>query len=480
MENLVTNLPLKSFQDNLLSQSHIIEEKEVHILFALSDLLPEQSNNDDYIKNSLSFLKTNFNLTKGVWKVLLKLYDKIPNFTIILSDWGKETPFTTSLRLTKEMWMHTFIPHPNLPFYFEHRKNSIQSLFLIIDSLLSHISTEEICEIMPLISKSFDYKQSPFYTKNLINNNITKHQIKILDSFFPKFGLYYTLKNISDNFYYPFNRSTPKNYNAYINNLILRLGKLDIESTPFNAKEIQSLTIETYNKYTQYPYPAYQGFEEIKKTIVNEDDKFIIDILLKTYEKSFQTSQAHFQAYIYLMKIFCQNKNAFNKFDQITDYLYMSNDYYLKFEKNPNYKIKDLFTWCNYWHNNGEHLQDFIGEKKEFKNFDINHQIEDYNFVQITNNYDLYLEGKNQKHCVFNYKEACLKDTIIVSMRDKEGNITSTLRFQSYPQKSFLFIKNKTKIELVENRKKMNKECSVYEKQIAKQYFNLIRDKVHF
>jgi hypothetical protein len=479
-------LTIEAFQQNLLTQVNIIEEKEVQILSALSDLIPINLDDSDFIKNSLQFLDTNFNLTKGVWKILLKLYDKVPNFVDILSHWKLLKPDY----LSEDCWLHINIPHSNLPFYFENRKHSIQKLFVFINSLLSHFSVDAICELAPLISEKFNYIESPFSRENIDNPNLIfnpnfrfnpftyrnfMYQLNVLD---------YRLKNISDKFYYPFNR-TPKNKDIYLDSLSIRLNKLGIKSS--NIIETQFQIFKTYGKYTNHPYPSYQGFEEIKKCTYHEDDEYILTNLIECYENSFSRSQASYKFFIHLFKIIYQYKDnlekGFSKIRDIDDYFSMSNDYFLKFKKFPNFKTKDLLMWSNDWHINGEHINpfnSFNGQKKQFKNFNINHSIRTYKFIQITNNHDLYLEGKNQKHCVFNYENQCLLNkTIIVSMRDNNNVIISTLRFQLKHKKSIFTKNTKYFITFEENRKIRNVNCSQQEQSIANEYFDYLKKKIH-
>lgn len=115
-----------------------------------------------------------------------------------------------------------------------------------------------------------------------------------------------------------------------------------------------------------------------------------------------------------------------------------------------------------------------FGEKVFFKDFNLGHSIEEYDFVQILNNHSLHAEGKIQKHCVFNYERKCREnDTIIVSMRNKKNTIISTLRFQIFKSRGF-FKKSKFSVKLVENRKKFNAKCNEYETSIVNEYVKFV------
>jgi len=81
MELTQTTILLNNFNKAVTFHRDEIKEKELKIILALSDLLEEPNDyEENFINKSLKYLKENYALDKSVWKVLLKLYDEIPNF----------------------------------------------------------------------------------------------------------------------------------------------------------------------------------------------------------------------------------------------------------------------------------------------------------------------------------------------------------------------------------------------------------------
>lgn len=478
INHFTNNFNLVQFENFMLEQHNIIEEKEIHILFALSDLLPESFSENDFTRNSLIYLETNFNLTKGVWKVLLQLYDKVPYFVDILSHWKLDIPFYHS----EDTWLHTRTPCDNLPYYFDNRKKSIQELFSFLNELVPHLSSAEICDLIPLISDKFDYPDSSFYSKKIkeYSTNVPRFKNYIFRYFMYQTNtLNYRLKNLSDKINYPQKRYIPKDKVVYYNELSNRLQRIDIKTS--NPQETISTILDIVKKYTNHPFPSYLGFEELKKVSVLESEYHIVQSILKAYDESYHINKANNKLYVYFLKLIYSYKDNLStgcdKIGDLYDYTGMSNDFYVKAKENPNFKLKDLLTWSNHWHLYGEHIQPFAGKREEFKKFNVNHSLSGYDFIQITNNHDLYLEGKSQQHCVFTYNKSCLNnDTIIVSMKDQNQKTVSTLRFKIVYKKWF-FRKNKpSHLKFMENRKKLNKPCSEHEKLIAEQYFKIIEN----
>lgn len=484
--NYSTSL-INNFNQELKIQIESIEEKELKILLALSDILvnPKEEEND-FINKSLIYLKDNYALNKSVWKVLLKLHDEVPNFAENLSHWQEPEYVGYS---GKSRYSHFLITYPidNYGIGENLREYNLKKLFNFIGLLCKNFGIEEATAYIGLFFKEFDTQKSPYSINNLYelskkliaeekDERISWYSVNFFcEKFYLTNTIYYTLRKL--HYMYIDQKFGKKLYKDYIpRSLEFVFEHMEIPYT--SSLDTFKSIINSYKKYTFEEFITYKGLMEIKnKKILCEDSKNI-SYLLKELEKSQKYNDTQNQLCISLIKLVKKYEHdvikGIDKRDILNDYIGRSTDYLKKVDDGEEINLKNLLAWSNNWHEKGESK----GEKKEFKVYNINKKIGNYIFEQIIDNHQLHEEGKSQSHCVYSYQNDCLKQTtIIVSMKDTKGKRLSTIRLKK--RKNIVFsLRKKTIWELVENRKKFNKACSIEEKRVAKEYFELIKNKL--
>jgi hypothetical protein len=486
-----TTILLNNFNNVVTRHIDEIQEKELKIILALSDLLEEPDEyEDNFINKSLKYLKENYALDKSVWKVLLKLYEEIPDFCEVLSDWeepgyagyvGDVSP------IYKFAYFNCRYPIKNHDIGKDIREYNIKKLFYFIGLLCKHFSTDESSAYIGLFIKEFDIKKSPFSINNLIEfskrlrengeGNISTYNMMIFSQYFNmQNNLYFTLRKL---YYYYFEIKYPQKWNNKENFKIIMeftFNRMNIQYT--NVLETFHSIIASYKKYTNEEFISYKGLIELKSKTIALEDKININYLLTEFDKSEKYNEVQSQVFIELIKLVHKyNDNVLKGIDKreiIHDYLGQSNDFIKKAATENDFSLNNLISWSNEWHKKGESR----GKKEEFQVHDIDMIIDNYVLEQIKDSHQLHEEGKTQSHCVYTYKSRCLKNqTIIISMKNNKGERVSTIRLEK-GNKVLSFFKKKQTWYIAENRKRFNKTCSTKEKEVAQKYFSLIQEKI--
>jgi hypothetical protein len=488
-----TTYLINQFNEQVTAQLSEIEHKELKIILALSDLLEEPNHyEENFINNSLAYLKQNYGLTKSAWKVLLNLYDEIPDFINKLSTWENLTYIDYNGGDTLNFY-HELMYTISIGKYKLHNSNreyNLTKLFSLISLLCENFTIEDSTAYVGLFIKEFDNKKSPFSINNLYthseyleNNNIEDritnmevnlfiHLLSLHDNLYP------TLKSLSQ-VYLDYTDSKRSKNKTFINNCL---------ETLFNRMEIpytDLLTtfthiVDTYKKYTKENFITYKGLLELRKQTIEKTDHPIINLLLSQLDKSATYNLIQQQTTIEFVKLIHTYKdNVIRGLEKRNDlYDYVTNIHNMAAIQelclNNKLNLKTLLTLTNNWEKQGESR----GEKKQFKNYNIDLAIGTYKFYQIKDNHQLHEEGKAQSHCVYTYNKRCLEDnTIIVSMKDQTGNRISTIRLSTEGTIS-KFFKRKKIWYLAENRKRFNRSCSDQEKAAAHAYFQQIKERL--
>jgi hypothetical protein len=475
------NPELERFNQELNQAVNIQKEKEIDILFALNDILPENIAQDcDFVQSSLNYLKEYYGLSKGGWQVLLKLYEKIPDLKEQLSTLDNIYYFPDYYDKYKfirdKISLNHIGPIGNLPFYATGREYHLQKFFNLISLLSSHLGLDNTVKYIGLFLSQFDTGESVFSINRLYQLRKQGHE-NLTNSIVNFFAwrlealhrIHPVLRRISWRYaYIQYKLDGSKNHRENIINLINYL-KIDTD----NPADFFFDWVHTYQKYTDKPFLSFNGLTDIQNQIIQDDEQHYTIRLLDyfhTYHKYNDSSQ---KVLIEMVKFISQYENNFEKgLDKlfvISDYLSRSNDFTEKLVNEDNFSLNRLLQWSNQWHVKGESR----GEFKEFKDYNIDLNIDNYSFEQIKNNYELHEEGVKQSHCVYSYEKDCLENNaIIVSMKDSTGKRVSTLRFKKNTIKEFF---KKTSWSFAENRKRFNRNCTVDEKAIAEQYFKQIK-----
>lgn len=447
---------------------------ELKIILALSDLLDEPNEFEPhFINDSLSYLKENYGLTKGVWKVLLRLNNIIPDFTDKLSTWKLRN------------------------YYTDARPYDIKYFFLTIHLLYQHFTIEETIDYIGLFVETFDTKKHSFSRTNLAihakylksiksEDSISDHDITFLVSRMFKHRDISQLLSDAKRTYSIYSKPPTDKNKIYLPNCLNTISPLLGEEPTDYLAAFEEL-IKVYTKYTNEDFLTLKGLLEIKNKTIEEMDYVIVNRLLLALEKSQQYNLVHQQITICLIKLLDSYSNnvirGIEKIHDIEDFVCGLNnmDNLVELLLKNNLNLKALLTLCNNW----EKQSVTIGENIFYQNYNIEAKVGNYNFEQIKNSHELYREGKAQGHCVYtHYQSNCTTgNTIIVSMKDRQGNRVSTIRLlkqeQSVPKILKLFKTKKTHSwYLVENKKRFNKSCSTEEKAAANAYFKEIKDRL--
>lgn len=491
MQLTQTTILLNNF--NQIIDYHIeeIQEKELKIILALSDLLEEPDEyEENFINKSLQYLKENYALDKSVWKVLLKLYDETPNFAEILSDWeepgfvGYDSYLNSTYRLA---FFRVGYPIKQYDLGLHIREYNIRKVFYFIGLLCKQFTIEDVSKYVGLFIKEFDIKKSPFSMNNLYQlskdlkekgeDNISLYNMNMLASQFNyQNNLYYTLRKLY--YYYHEIKELKKgqNINFLRNNLELTFGRMNVPYT--DALETFNSIVFSYNKYTNEEFISYKGLIEIRNKTIDKEDQDNINYLLQEFDKSEKYNEVQSQVFIELIKLVNRYSDdvlkGIDKRQIIGDYLGQSEDFIQKAATENDFSLNHLTAWSNEWHKKGESR----GKKEEFPIQDIDMTLDGYMFEQIKDSYKLHEEGKTQSHCVYSYKGRCMTgESIIICMKNSKGERVSTIRLAK-ENKVIRFFKKKETWYLAENRKRFNKQCSKEEHEIAKRYVGLIKDRI--
>lgn len=486
-----TTAILSQFHQQVQNEIDSIENTELSIIFALNDLLDEPDTYEaNFINKSLEYLKNNYGLNKSVWKVLLKLNSKIENFCDILSEWKE--PMYIGYSSSSEFDCFTYAyPVGEHRLGDNKREHNIKKLFVLISVLCEKFGVEEASQYVGLFISELDIKESTFSINNLYltANKLRKENsddnISIYDvNFFAhQFSLHSTIYNSLRGLHFNYIDYINKRKNInqeYLNkNLEERFTKLGIASV--NPIETLITIVATYKKYTRHPFITYQGLVELKNKTLNLEDEYLLQPLLKEFEKSEKMNLARFITTIEMIRFMKPFENqiirGLEKRQDLRDYT-GSEHYIEKIFSSSNINLKNILEWSNEWHLTPESLPVVLRNKKQFYVYDIDKKIGDYIFTQVKDSYQLYQEGKSQKHCVYTYSKECENgECIIISMTNLTHQKVSTIRLQKGGKISS-FIKNKTRWNLVENRRKCNKSCNEDEKKAANQYFESIKEKL--
>lgn len=490
---------LAEFNNLVKTKTESIQEKELKILYSLSDLLEEQNLCElDFVNKSLEYLKDNYGLNKGVWKVLLNLYDQIPNFLDKLSK-RVFTEFISTIHYNK-------IEEYDLGYAVDEyghadnpRQYCMKKLFYLIRLLNKNFSIEQTCDYVGIFIKELDNKKCEYSMgrlhetgKNINNGGL---YITIYDynrfafMFFSMNSLYRTLKGL----YYrylelieniePYKKDLKKNKEIFIRSLKRNFEEIQI-SYDDPIEKFKSI-LSSYQKYTNEKFLNYKGLLEIKNKQIDKEDKENIGYLIQEFDKSERQNQVLEKVYIEITKYILSYKNkiekGIEKREILHDYL-SSNHFKEKIFTENDFSINKILQWSNEWHVNGESR----GEKELFVNYNINKTIDNYIFEQILDSHILHEEGRAQNHCVYSYKSRCVEgETIIVSMKDINLKRIATLRFQKETRFKklikFKLFKNESKSEwqFAENKKRFNKSCTHEEQGVANKYFLAIKEQLN-
>lgn len=474
---------LNLFKEELVSREKEINEKELKIILSLSDLLDfPQKNENDFIKESLIFLKENHRLTKSVWHGLLKLNDLVPDFTHKLSCWN--TQLESSFE-SRDYLIKVYIPIEKCGLAVSKRVQNINKLFHLIDILVKNFGLDIACDSIGLLVPLFDTQRSPFSINNLnkIKNTsdteINYGQIYLLENYyFYWYTIPMPLKSLT---YFYQDKDKNKSYRNLALEKSLKRNLDDIGLPTDNILETFNKVVSTYKKYTQEDFISYNGLIEIKTREIAKEDKEIITALLKNFDEPEFSSLAYQKIIVEFIRLTNKYNNdvlkGIEKRSFLIDYVTRSQDIKVRLKNQSDFRLNDLLTWSNKWHMTG----DSRGEKIEFKKHDINLTHKGYIFEQLTNSHQLHEEGVMQSHCVYSYTKDCESGQyVIVSMKGLKGKNISTVCFEKREKSSLFFSRKKSSIWTIQqNRKKLNKSCSPEEQAIVEDYFNLIESRLN-
>lgn len=481
--HLFTN-QLYAFEQELLQHVQEDKEKELRILFALSDLLPESSENNncrDYIQTSLQYLKHHYGLSKSAWLALLMLNEKIPYFTEKLScfdSFNYQDDYSYQ-SVRDRVKLNHICPVDSLPFIKNQRHYHIQKLFTLLSDLSAHFGLEGACKYIGLFGFEFDTRESCFSILRLRELNQQGYEnltSSTVHTFWNRFEGAYCLPPILRNlsWYYSYVHYQP-DFKVNIRKLVshfLDFIKVDTTEPMVFFFDV----IYTYQKYTHYSFLSFDGLLDIQSQKIEHVDAEKINFLLQYFGDYKIYHQAFQKVTIELVRLISRYEHNFDKgldkLTELTDYMYRSTDFKTKLIQEKDLSLTRLLQWSNQWHIKGESR----GEFKPFSHHAIDLILKDYRFEQIKNNYELHEEGQKQSHCVYSYEKDCLEGkAIIVSMKDMLGKRVATLRFQKKTQKG-LFEKNLW--FLAEKRKRFNRNCTPEETLAAQCYFDEIKHQL--
>jgi hypothetical protein len=491
MQLTETTILLNNFNQIVNYHRDEIQEKELKIMLALSDLLEEPDEyEENFINKSLQYLKEKYALDKSVWKVLLKLHDEIPNFAETLSNWEEPGYIGYAGYIDSIYRLAPFNCEFPIKYYGlseNLRQYNLRKVFYFIGLLCKNFTIEKTSEYIGLFIKEFDTRKSPFSMNNLEKmskdlkekgeENISTYNINMFFSQFNRQNnLYYTLRKL----YYYYHEIKLLKKGSNINNIKTSLewtfNRMNIPYT--DALETFNNIISSYEKYTDKEFIRYQGLIDIKNQFISSEDQDNINYLLKELDKSEKYNEVQTQVFIELIKLTNRyNDNVLKGIDKreiISDYLGVTEDFIQKAATENDFSLHNLTTWSNEWHKKGESR----GKKEELPIYNIDMTLDGYVFEQIKDSHKLHEEGKTQSHCVYIYKEKCITGkSIIISMKNNKGERVSTIRLAK-ENKVIRFLREKEIWYLAENRKRFNKKCSKEEQEVAKKYVSLINDKI--
>lgn len=474
------------FQLELNQIANENKESELEILFALNDLFPESfSENTDFVQSGLSYLKHHYGLSKAGWQVLLKLNSKIPDFTerlskfetITLCGWGG---IDKKEKLRNQISLNHSCPVGDLPFIQNLRPYNLQKIFSLISTLSANFGVDGTCRYIGLFISEFDTRESAFSINTLYDLHRAEHEnlpTQRVNTFSGRleniYRLPHVLKRLSWHYVYT-NHNLYPNYDVKQSTIqLLNFLKIQTDEPMHFFFDL----IYTYQKYTPHSFLSFDGIQDIQSQIqaqtIEADDQYFIDFLLTRFQNYQHYNESLSKVTIELVRLASQYEHnvdkGLDKLEILTDYLNRSEDFQTKLMQEKDFSLNKLLQWSNQWHVKGESR----GELKEFENYQIDRDFQNYRFEQIKNTHELHEEGHKQSHCVYSYEKDCLKgETIIVSMKDVSGKRISTLRFQKSSRKALF---KKTSWSFVENRKRFNHNCNSEEKQVAQEYFNQIK-----
>ena len=232
------------------------------------------------------------------------------------------------------------------------------------------------------------------------------------------------------------------NNQLYSDNNINNVFNLDILKSSTNGKGIKEYIGHILsNKEIHFFLTSKQN--SINKAIIEAKLKKFnlaehkLDFLINRFENNNVFKNNDNNAYEELLYFLAKNDLNINDCQEIYDYVISLNLYnkkgYVEFE-NKMILAKDFFKkslstiieLSNRFHIELVNLKNnkFTSWNKTFENF----SIEDYLFIELTNNKELSKEGRTMKHCVGSYAERCFSGkTKIVSLSKNINNIFEKL-----------------------------------------------------
>lgn len=487
-----TQLLLLDFNKIVQEKTESIEEKELKILYALSDLLEEQNlYEENFVSKSLEYLKTNYGLNKSVWKVLLKQYDQIPDFLEKIST-RVFTEFENSTHYHKIEEYDLGYAINELQYGNSPRQYCVQKLFYLIQVVNKHFTIDQTCDYLGLFIKELDNKKCGYSMSRLyeLGQNLKEegNPMFVYDynrfsyMFFSMNTLYRTLKSLyyrylefSENIE-PYKKVNIKHKQNFVDGLKRNFKEINI-SYDDPIEKFKSI-VNAYRKYTNEKFLNYKGLLEIKNKMIEKEDQENIGYLMQEFNKSERQNQVLEKSYIEITKHILSYKDNIEKGIEKREIIhdYLSSPHYIEkmFTEND-FSIDKILQWSNEWHISTINMN--RGEKEDFFNYNINKKIDNYIFEQIIDSHRLHEEGKSQNHCVYTYKSRCVEGkTIIVCMKDTNLKTIATLRFQK--ENKFNFFKKQSEWVFAENKKRFNKSCTLEEQEVANKYFLSIKNQL--
>lgn len=488
---------IEHFNQQVVIESNKIENIELKIILALSDLLNIPKEYDsNFINNSLLYLKEHYYLSNSVWKVLLKLNEKVPDFIHTLSNWNDVDAISyVGKNLLRFNDMYYKIGFNENRFYNSNREYNISKLFKLIHLMCQHFSIEDSTAYVGLFIKEFDTKQSVFSICNLsiqseylksikspdrINNisiNFFRYMFTNLDTIYFDLKILHILGEEIINLKM---KKIPTIFNNHFRWLSSIFKKIGIPYT--NPLENFNDLMCVYNKYTKEESINYKGLLEIRNQSIEAKDHEVLTLLFKELDKSADYNILTSNITICFLKlIHSYQNNVLQGLQKLHDL----HDYTRNLENNPSmqalyheqkFNLKNLLELSHKW----EKKDVYRSEKVVYRNYNIDCNIGNYQFEQIKDSHELHEEGQTQSHCVYTYNNACInQETIIISMKDQKFNKISTIQLTKESKKFKLFTRKSKNIwYLVENRKRFNKDCNTEEKVAANEYFEIIKHKL--
>lgn len=460
---------ISEFNQHIAFEFNNIENVELKIILALSDLLEgPKEYEENFINNSLAYLKEHYLLTKSVWKVLLKLNEELPHFIDELSigemGFGMENK--------------------------SHRQYGIKEFFKLINLLYQNFTMEETINYIGLFIRGFDTKKHVFSIENLRNHSQYLKSIKSEDSINDNEITYFRHRFFKHNQTTEIMKNTSQAYLLYLepitekNEMCLKYCLDNISSLLMCAPKdsVNSLIkiYTAYRKYTNEKFITSKGLIEIKNKKIEEKDNIIITRLLLELDNMMIYNSMQEKITICLLKLLNSYKNnikqGMNKLNDIKDCIGKRKNIEILKQLYVENKLnlKNLLTLNNSW----EQADVIRGKNIKYKDYDIDLQIGNYYFYQIKDSHQLHEEGQCQSHCVYTYDKDCIdENAIIISMQDKQSNRVSTIRLKK-ENKALMFFKQKKIWSLAENRRRYNKNCSIEEKKVVNTYFKNIKDNL--